>query len=167
MEYLVEGGAVRVDLKNPVLGENSLVSVYLDGPIPSSLSTEPRADSAREIFSNRGFQHYQIRYRGAVGDVHWRWDTPAGSVTIRSSSAFPQNLTTAVTSSQSEKRWSASRPHSLLPQPGLPPEPSAARLSTTRRQTLSGCTWSAGTAWTCRGPSVDCFPACDAKSSLM
>jgi hypothetical protein len=87
----IEGSAGRVSLANPVLGEDSVVSIYLGGPIPSSLTTEPRADSARELFGRRGFQHYQIRYRGAVGDVSWRWDTPVGSVTI-TLECFPAKL---------------------------------------------------------------------------
>jgi hypothetical protein len=87
----IDGSQVRVSLPDPVLGEDSAVSVYLTGPIPSSLATEPRADSARELFSRRGFQHYQIRYKGAVGDVLWRWDTPVGSVSI-SLECFPTKL---------------------------------------------------------------------------
>ncbi len=84
-------GATRLALPQPILGEDSIVSVYLDGPIPSSITTEPRSDSARELFSRRGFQHYQIRYRGAVGDVSWRWDTPLGSITI-TLECFPTKL---------------------------------------------------------------------------
>ena len=79
---VLEGVSGRVALGSPILGEDSVVSVYLDGPIPSSLTTGPRSDSARQVFGRRRFQHYQIRYRGAVGDVVWRWDTPIGAVTI-------------------------------------------------------------------------------------
>lgn len=89
--FNVHAGSLHVPLPQPILGENSVVSIYLDGPIPSSLTTEPRADSSRELFSRRGFQHYQIRYRGSVGDVSWRWDTPLGSVTI-SLECFPTKL---------------------------------------------------------------------------
>lgn len=87
----MERSVGRVSLASPILGENSVVSVYVDGPIPSSLTTEPRADSSRELFSRRGFQHFEIRYRGAVGDVLWRWDTPVGSITV-ALECFPTKL---------------------------------------------------------------------------
>ncbi|MFD1812359.1 DUF2357 domain-containing protein [Rhodococcus gannanensis] len=86
-----ERSAAHIDLPHPILGENSVVSLYLDGPVPSTVTTEPRSDSAREIYSRRGFQHYQIRYRGAVGEVMWRWDTPVGSVTV-TLECFPTKL---------------------------------------------------------------------------
>lgn len=86
-----EGTTGQISLANPVLGEDSVVSVYLDGPIPSTLTTEPRSDSARQVFGRRGFQHYQIRYRGSVGDVAWRWDTPVGSVVL-TLECFPTKL---------------------------------------------------------------------------
>ncbi|WP_433876248.1 DUF2357 domain-containing protein [Sinomonas atrocyanea] len=81
----------HVSLASPVLGEDSVVSVYVSGPIPSSLSTEPRSDSVRQMFGRGGFQHFQIQYRGAVGEVSWRWDTPSGSVTF-TLECFPTKL---------------------------------------------------------------------------
>lgn len=84
-------GQVRFALPQPILGEDSTVAVYLEGPMPSSLKTEPRSDSGKELFLRGGFQHYQITYRGSVGDVSWRWETPLGSVVI-GVECFPTKL---------------------------------------------------------------------------
>lgn len=81
----------KVDLDNPVLGENSKIDFYLRGPQPAILKTEPLARSTEEVYRGREFQHFRVTYQGAVGGVTWKWVTPAGSVSIELE-CFPTKL---------------------------------------------------------------------------
>jgi len=90
-EYEVTPGGSIVATRTPLLTENSEIAIYVTGPVPSALRTAPRADSSRELFSRGGFQHFAVRYRGAVGEVAWTWQTPVGTVTI-GLECFPSKL---------------------------------------------------------------------------
>lgn len=85
------GDLGEVCLDSPILGEDSFVDVYLRGPSPTILSTEPLARSSQEVFRGDGLQHFRITYRGAVGEVSWRWITPQGVIRI-TLECFPTKL---------------------------------------------------------------------------
>lgn len=78
-------------LQRPMIAENSRVAIYITGPQATALTTSPRSDSAKEVVRHQNLQHVEVRYRGAVGDVAWRWDTPIGAMTIRLE-CFPTKL---------------------------------------------------------------------------
>lgn len=75
--------AASCPLTHPLIAENSRIAVYVTGPVATVVTTAPRSDSAAEIVRHHNLQHIEIKYRGAVGDVSWRWDTPSGVLTIR------------------------------------------------------------------------------------
>lgn len=89
--YDLASAVQRIHMPQPLIGENSVVSIYIEGPIPSSIRAAPRSDSARERFARGGFQHFEVRYRGAVGEVSWTWETAEGAVEI-SLECFPSKL---------------------------------------------------------------------------
>ncbi|WP_162277394.1 DUF2357 domain-containing protein [Mycolicibacterium rutilum] len=83
-----EGSAI---VARPLVQENDTIDVYIDGPLPSTLSTAPNRATVRAVFRQGTFQHFTLQYRGAVGDVHWQWSTPNGQLTIELES-FPTKL---------------------------------------------------------------------------
>jgi hypothetical protein len=78
-------------LSRPVLHEDAVVDVYLEGPGPATLSVRPRAQSAELVHSNARLQHYRVSYRGAVGDVDWTWLAGDGQQRLRLE-VFPSKL---------------------------------------------------------------------------
>lgn len=82
---------VAYPLPRPLIAENSRIAIYLTGPQSTTVTTSPRSDSASEVVRHHNFQHIEIRYRGAVGDVSWRWDTPFGAMTIQME-CFPTKI---------------------------------------------------------------------------
>ncbi len=83
-----DGSAV---LARPLVQENDTIDVYVDGPLPSVLSTAPNPATLRDVFHQGNFQHFSLQYRGAVGDIQWRWATSKGELTI-SLESFPTKL---------------------------------------------------------------------------
>jgi hypothetical protein len=78
-------------LKRPLVTENCRIALYVTGSQPTSITSFPRSDSTRELVRGSSLQHFEIKYRGAVGDVVWKWDTPVGAMTIRLES-FPTKI---------------------------------------------------------------------------
>ena len=91
LDLVPSGGQSVIELPSPILGEDSEVSIYIKGPIPTSITTEPRLDSIRTLFEKDEFQHFQICYSGSVGEVLWTWHTPYGSIRF-SLECFPTKL---------------------------------------------------------------------------
>lgn len=87
----VDRGSGEIEFSAPLLGEDSSVDVYLRGPSPTVVNTEPLARSNQEIYRGRDLQHIRIAYRGSVGEVRWRWVTPLGVISI-SLECFPTKL---------------------------------------------------------------------------
>jgi hypothetical protein len=76
--------AAGLTFPTPLLSENSVVDVYLTGDLDSVLRTAPRVDSLKLLYQDgKGLRHYEIVYRGAVGDVEWIWTTAHGRVQVR------------------------------------------------------------------------------------
>lgn len=78
-------------LTRPLVAENSRIAIYVTGPHSTLFVSSPRSNSASEVARHEGFQHIEVKYRGAVGDVQWRWITPVGTMTIRME-CFPTKL---------------------------------------------------------------------------
>ncbi|WP_081586695.1 DUF2357 domain-containing protein [Mycolicibacterium hassiacum] len=83
-----QGDAV---VARPLVRENDAIDVYIDGPLPSTLSTAPNPETIRSVFRQGDFQHFTLRYRGSVGDIRWCWSTPNGQLVIQLES-FPTKL---------------------------------------------------------------------------
>ncbi len=57
-----EGSAI---VARPLVQENDTIDVYIDGPLPSTLSTAPNRATVRAVFFRQGtFQHFTLQYRG-------------------------------------------------------------------------------------------------------
>ncbi|MBT2273228.1 DUF2357 domain-containing protein [Rhodococcus qingshengii] len=80
-----------VELNRPLVTENSSIEVYIEGPLPSVLKTSPKSSTVDSVFSHGEFQHFTLRYRGAVGDIEWLWVTAAGQLKI-SLESFPTKM---------------------------------------------------------------------------
>lgn len=80
-----------VELDRPLVTENASIEVYVEGPLPSVLKTSPKSSTVDSVFSHGEFQHFNLRYRGSVGDIEWIWTTAAGTLEI-SLESFPTKM---------------------------------------------------------------------------
>jgi hypothetical protein len=78
-------------LARTLIQENDSIDVYVDGPMPSVLSTLPSSATIKGVFSQGSFQHFTLQYRGAVGEVEWKWATLQGTLMIHLES-FPTKM---------------------------------------------------------------------------